>query len=158
MFLNNYINIIIYMSDLNKNLNSVSKQEKISKYGIITGKNMIVIILIATLLTTLELTGQSLLRKFYLLNRDNQTSKYKHLWLPFISWFIYGLCVLLLYVAYNYGNISLIEVFWDTGTTILIPIIGILFFNEGLTNYGYFGVTLSVIGAIILGLAQSNII
>ena len=52
------------MSDLNKNLNSVSKQEKISKYGIITGKNMIVIILIATLLTTLELTGQSLQENF----------------------------------------------------------------------------------------------
>jgi uncharacterized membrane protein len=147
------------MSNSNKNLNSVRKEEKISKYGIITGKNMIVIMLIAIVLTVLELTGQSLLRKFYILNKDNnQVKKYKYLWLPFISWFIYGLCIMLLYIAYNYGNITLIEVFWDTGTTILIPVIGILFFNEGLTKYGYLGIFLNVIGALILGLAQTNII
>ena len=147
------------MSNSNKNLNSVRKEEKISKYGIITGKNMIVIMLISILLTVLELTGQSLLRKFYLLNKDNnQVKKYNYLWLPFISWFIYGLCIILLYIAYNYGNITLIEVFWDTGTTILIPVIGILFFNEGLTKYGYLGIILNAIGALILGLAQTNII
>ena len=139
-------------------MNIVTKQEKISKYGVVTGKNIVIIILFATLLTVLELTGQSLLRKFYLFNRDNKTSTYKYLWLPLITWFIYGLCVVLLYIAYYYGNIALIEVFWDTGTTIFIPIIGILFFNEGLTKYGYFGLSLTVIGAVILGLAQSNII
>jgi len=146
------------MSNSNKNLNSVKERRKISKYGIITGKNMIVIMFISILLTVLELTGQLLLRKFYLLNRDNQVKKYKYLWLPFISWFIYGLCIMLLYIAYNYGNITLIEVFWDTGTTILIPVIGILFFNEGLTKYGYLGIIVTAIGAVILGLTQTNII
>lgn len=146
------------MSSTVKKINIVSKQEKITKYGIVSVKNILIITLIATLLTVLELTGQSLLRKFYLFNRDNKTNTYKYLWLPFISWFIYGLCVLLLYIAYYYGNISLIEVFWDTGTTIFIPIVGILFFNEGLTKYGYFGLFLSMVGALILGLAQSNII
>lgn len=146
------------MSSTVKNMNIVTKQEKISKYGVVSVKNIVIIILLATLLTALELTGQSLLRKFYLLNRDNKTNTYKYLWLPFITWFIYGLCVVLLYIAYYYGNIALIEVFWDTGTTIFIPIIGILFFNEGLTKYGYFGLSLTIIGAVILGLAQSNII
>jgi multidrug transporter EmrE-like cation transporter len=146
------------MSSTIKKINIVTKEEKISKYGVVTGKNIVIIILLATLLTVLELTGQSLLRKFYLFNRDNKTSTYKYLWLPLITWFIYGLCVVLLYIAYYYGNIALIEVFWDTGTTIFIPIIGILFFNEGLTKYGYFGLSLTVIGAVILGLAQSNII
>lgn len=65
---------------------------------------------------------------------------------------------MLLYIAYNYGNITLIEVFWDTGTTILIPVIGILFFNEGLTKYGYLGIIVTAIGAVILGLTQTNII
>lgn len=146
------------MSSTVKKINIVHKEEKITKYGIVSRKNILIIILIATLLTVLELTGQSLLRKFYLLNRDNKSGSYKYLWLPLITWFIYGLCVLLLYIAYYYGNIALIEVFWDTGTTIFIPIIGILFFNEGLTKYGYFGLFLTVIGALILGLAQSNII
>jgi len=146
------------MSSTVKKINIVSKQEKITKYGIVSGKNILIIILLATLLTVLELTGQSLLRKFYLLNRDNKSSNYKYLWLPFITWFIYGICVVLLYIAYYHGNIALIEVFWDTGTTILIPIVGILFFNEGLTKYGYFGLFLSTMGALILGLAQSNII
>ena len=146
------------MSSNIKKYNIVSKQEKISKYGVVTRKNIVIIILLATLLTVLELTGQSLLRKFYLFNRDNKTSTYKYLWLPLITWFIYGLCVVLLYIAYYYGNIALIEVFWDTGTTIFIPIIGILFFNQGLTKYGYFGLSLTAIGAVILGLAQTNII
>ena len=146
------------MSSTIKKINIVTKEEKISKYGVVTEKNIVIIILLATLLTVLELTGQSLLRKFYLFNRDNKTSTYKYLWLPLITWFIYGLCIVLLYIAYYYGNIALIEVFWDTGTTIFIPIIGILFFNEGLTKYGYFGLSLTVIGAVILGLAQSNII
>ncbi|ALH23160.1 hypothetical protein ceV_254 [Chrysochromulina ericina virus CeV-01B] len=146
------------MSSNIKKYNIVSKQEKISKYGVVTGKNIVIIILLATLLTVLELTGQSLLRKFYLFNRDNKTSTYKYLWLPLITWFIYGLCVVLLYIAYYYGNIALIEVFWDTGTTIFIPIIGILFFNQGLTKYGYFGLSLNAIGTVILGLAQTNII
>lgn len=146
------------MSSNIKKYNIVSKQEKISKYGIVTGKNIVIIILLASLLTVLELTGQSLLRKFYLFNKDNKTSTYKYLWLPLITWFIYGLCVVLLYIAYYYDNIAIIEVFWDTGTTIFIPIIGILFFNEGLTKYGYFGLSLTVIGAVILGLAQTNII
>lgn len=146
------------MSSTIRTMNIVTKEEKINKYGVVTGKNIVIIILLATLLTVLELTGQSLLRKFYLFNRDNKTSTYKYLWLPLITWFIYGLCVVLLYIAYYYGNIALIEVFWDTGTTIFIPIIGILFFNEGLTKYGYFGLSLTVIGAVILGLAQSNII
>ena len=79
---------------------------------------------------------------------------HKHIWLPFITWFIYGICVLLLYIAYYYGNIALIEVFWDTGTTLLIPIVGIIFFREGLTTIGYFGLILTVIGGLILGLAQ----
>jgi uncharacterized membrane protein len=141
-----------------KKLNIVTKEEKISKYGVITGKKMVTIILIAILLTALELTGQSILRKFYLLNKNTTTESHKYLWMPLITWFIYGICVLLLYIAYYYGNIALIEVFWDTGTTLLIPIIGIIFFNEGLTKYGYLGVSLTAIGAIILGLAQSNII
>jgi len=45
------------MSNSNKNLNSVKERRKISKYGIITGKNMIVIMFISILLTVLELTG-----------------------------------------------------------------------------------------------------
>lgn len=88
---------------------------------------MVTIILIAILLTALELTGQSILRKFYLLNKNATSESHKYLWMPLITWFIYGICVLLLYIAYYYGNIALIEVFWDTGTTLLIPIIGIIF-------------------------------
>jgi uncharacterized membrane protein len=140
--------------DNTKQLNIVTKEEKINKYGIISVKKMLTIIIIATLLTILELTGQSLLRKFFILNKNVTTGSHKHIWLPFMTWFIYGICVLLLYIAYYYGNIALIEVFWDTGTTLLIPIVGIIFFREGLTTIGYFGLILTVIGGLILGLAQ----
>ena len=78
--------------------------------------------------------------------------------MPLVTWFIYGICILLLYIAYYYGNISLIEVFWDTGTTLLIPIVGIIFFSEGLTMYGYLGLLLTAVGGTILGLAQTGTI
>ncbi len=146
------------MSSNIKKYNIVSKQEKITKFGIVSGKKLIKIILIAVLLTILETTGQSLLRKFYILNKNAVDKSYKYLWLPLITWFIYGIAVLLLYLAYGLGNISLIEVFWNTGTNTIVPLVGVMLFGENLTKYGWVGVLTSTIGGIILGLAQTNII
>ena len=71
---------------------------------------------------------------------------------------MYGLCVLLLYFAYGFGNISLIEVFWNTGTNTIIPLAGVIFFGENLTTYGWVGVIVTTIGGMILGLAQIGLI
>jgi uncharacterized membrane protein len=141
-----------------KKLNIVTKEEKFDKVGIISNKKLLIIITFAILLTLIETIGQSSLRKFYILNKDNKITKLKHIWIPFFTWFMYGLCVLLLYFAYGFGNISLIEVFWNTGTNTIIPLAGVIFFGENLTTYGWVGVIVTTIGGMILGLAQIGLI
>ena len=88
------------MSNINNKLqlknNIVKKQENISKLGVVTNKNLAFIIIIAVSLTILEIFGQSLLRKFYLLNKEKKTDGFNYLYLPFISWIIYGICVQML--------------------------------------------------------------
>jgi len=145
-------------SSSSKKINIVTKEEKINKYGTVSSKNLIKIILIAILLTIIETTGQSILRKFYILNKKTVGGSYKYLWLPLITWFIYGIAIILLYLAYDLSNISLIEVFWNTGTNTIVPLAGVILFGENLTKYGWLGVIITTIGGLILGLAQSNII
>ena len=65
-----------------KKLNIVTKEEKFDKVGLVSDKRLLTIILIAILLTVLETTGQSLLRKFYLLNRDNKSNLVKRSMVP----------------------------------------------------------------------------
>ena len=117
--------------------NNIQKKQDTKKSGILSGKNFFFIVIISISLTILEMLGQSILRKFFLLNKDKKPSGYSYIYLPLISWIIYGLCLILLFISYKYGDITLIEILWDTGTTLLVPIVGILLFNEGLTFYGY---------------------
>ena len=124
--------------------------EKLSTSGLFT------IIAVAVGLTLLETVGQSLLRKFHLDNKNNNTKTYKMWYLPFIAWLLYGICVYLLLFSYKFGNLGLIEIFWDTGTNTLIPLIGVLIFGENLTNWGWVGVIVATVGGIILGLAQTG--
>ncbi len=126
--------------------------------GVITSANLMVIIGVATALTLLETFGQSLLRKFYLANKNSVASHHKLLYYPLITWIIYGICVGLLYFSYTYGNLELIEVFWNTGTNTIIPLAGVLLFGENLTPYGWLGVGVTTIGGVILGLAQTGTI
>ena len=124
----------------------------------ITIYDLLVILSTAIGLTIFETIGQSFLRKFYLINKNNNSSHYKFLYYPLITWFIYGICISLLLYSYKFGNLGLIEVFWNTGTNTIIPIVGVLLFKENLTPYGWLGVGITTIGGIILGLAQTGII
>lgn len=105
-------------------------------------------IFFALILTILETSGQSLLRKFYL-------NKSKNFILPLITWFIYGICVLVLYHGYNYVNEGTLEVLWNAGTNTIIPITGIILFNEKLNSLGIFGIFLTLIGGTLVGISQN---
>tara|TARA_Y100000591_G_scaffold333389_1_gene376975 strand:- start:9971 stop:10354 length:384 start_codon:yes stop_codon:yes gene_type:complete len=118
-------------------------------------KNLRYVLFIATLLTLVETFGQTLLRKFYLTNKKNKGST-THLYLPFITWLCYGVCVLLLWMSYHYSSEGMIEVFWNVGTNTLIPIAGFFFFGETLDPYGWIGIGLTTIGGFMLGRSQNN--
>tara|TARA_Y100000816_G_C26030584_1_gene539504 strand:+ start:497 stop:844 length:348 start_codon:yes stop_codon:yes gene_type:complete len=105
-------------------------------------------IFFALILTILETLGQSILRKFYL-------NKSKNFILPFLTWFIYGICVIVLYNGYNYVDEGTLEVLWNAGTNTIIPITGIILFNEKLNLMGFFGIFLTLIGGTLVGISQN---
>ena len=106
-------------------------------------------LIFASILTILETTGQTLLRKFYL-------QKHRNLLYPLITWVTYGLCVITLYLGYSYVSEGEMEVLWNAGTNTIIPIAGLLFFGENLNLMGWFGVLLTLIGGTLLGISQQK--
>ncbi len=120
----------------------------------ISGYDLFAALIIALILSILETSGQTLLRKFYLENKNNNLSKYKNLYFPLLTWCLYGLCVLSLYFSYFYVDEGLIEVFWNTGTNTIIPLAGAYFYGENLSPMGWFGVVVTTVGGAILGLSQ----
>ena len=122
------------------------------KKDIISTRDLIIVIVVALTLTFLEAFSQSLLAKFHLINTN--AKHYKLLHYPFISWLIYGCCVVLLTYAYQFGNLGLVEVFWNTGTNTIIPLVGVLLFNQSLTTSGWIGVAITTLGGVVLGLAE----
>ena len=43
------------------------------------------------------------------------------------------------------------EVFWDAASAIVVPVIGIMAFNDSINIIGWGGITLIIIGTLILG-------
>lgn len=104
-------------------------------------------IMFSLILTILETVGQTLLRKFYL-------QKNKNFLLPITTWLIYGICVITLYFGYSYVSEGFMEVLWNAGTNTLIPIAGLLFFEEGINMTGWVGILLTLIGGTMIGISK----
>ena len=97
------------------------------------------------ILTTAETLGQSLLREFFATGYDM-----KYWYLPFTTWLLYGLCCVVLLWGYQYSDISAIELLWDAGTSVIVPIVAILFFNSTLNLTSGIGILFTIIGIILI--------
>ena len=97
------------------------------------------------ILTAAEALGQSLLREFFATGYNM-----KYWYLPFTSWLLYGLCCVVLLWGYQYSDISAIETLWDAGTSVVVPIVAITFFNSSLNLMSGSGILLTVIGIILI--------
>ena len=75
--------------------------------------------------------------------------------LPGLTWLMYGLCTIMLVNTYNYTSMAKAEVFWDAASAIIVPIIGVMAFNEDIDIVGWFGILLIIIGTIILGFEKA---
>ena len=104
-------------------------------------------LIFSIILTFLETIGQTFLRKFYL-------QKHKNLIYPIITWLMYGLCVIMLYMGYSYVNEGVMEVLWNAGTNTVIPIVGLLLFGEDVNTIGWIGILLTLIGGSLLGISK----
>ena len=106
--------------------------------------NLLIAIIIAIILTILETIAQGSLRKYYLQKNKN--------WLYLlISFSIYISIPIFLYISYFYVPTAIIEIFWNAGTTILVPLTAYILFTENLSTVGWYGVIITVIGTIMVG-------
>ena len=98
------------------------------------------------ILTLSEALGQSLLRKFFETGYDM-----KYWYLPFMTWLLYGLCCAVLLWGYQYSDLSAIETIWDAGTSVVVPIVAILFFKSTLNLKAGLGILITIIGILLIG-------
>ena len=100
------------------------------------------------LLTACETLGQSLLRKFFETGND-----LKYWYLPFMTWLLYGLCCVVLLWAYQYSDLSAVETIWDAGTSVVVPIVAVLFFKSTLNVKAGIGILLTIIGIVLIAIS-----
>jgi len=112
--------------------------------------NIILPILII-IITLSEALGQFLLSKRY--NISPKKTHYRGIpvkILPLITWLLYGICTYLLLIAYKYTSMSKVEVYWDALSALVVPIIGIVFFNNSINVIGWSGIFLIIFGTGLL--------
>jgi multidrug transporter EmrE-like cation transporter len=100
------------------------------------------------LLTAVELIAQTTLNRFHLL----KTSKEKErLWfLPYLASLLYATIAFILLQSYQYSKMAHVEVYWDAATTIIVPLFGMILFYSHINFYGWIGITMTIIGALLL--------
>ena len=99
------------------------------------------------ILTACEALGQALLRKFFETGND-----LKYWYLPFMTWLLYGLCCVVLLWAYQYSDLSAVETIWDAGTSVVVPIVAILFFKSTLNVKAGIGILLTIMGIALIAI------
>lgn len=112
--------------------------------------NIILPILII-IITLSEALGQFLLSKHF--NISPKKTHYRGIpvkILPLITWLLYGICTYLLLIAYKYTSMSKVEVYWDALSALVVPIIGVVFFNNSINVIGWSGIILIIIGTTLL--------
>ena len=102
-------------------------------------------------LSIFETIGQVFLHKFF-------KEQYNPIfwYYPFIAWLLYGLNCYLLLIGYNYSDLSAVETLWDAGTTILVPLVGMLFFKEQINFTSGLGIFVTLIGIVLIMIGSSD--
>jgi multidrug transporter EmrE-like cation transporter len=111
----------------------------------------IILPIIIIIITVSEALGQFLLSKHY--NISPNKTHYRGIpvkILPLITWLLYGICTYLLLVSYKYTSMSKAEVYWDALSALIVPIIGVVFFNNSINVIGWAGIILIIIGTTLL--------
>jgi multidrug transporter EmrE-like cation transporter len=109
-------------------------------------KNFKVSIAIAGILTLVEAYGQYLLYKYHISKTTSPNILY--LIAPVI---LSAGSVILLEFAYDYTSMGIIEVLWNAGMNTVIPLLGYIVFNQQIKPIGIFGIILTTIGSLMLG-------
>lgn len=114
-------------------------------------KNLILIILII-IITLSEALGQFLLnvKHHYTIKNISHFGIIPINILPILTWLLYGICTFLLMHSYKYTSMSKAEVYWDALSAVIVPLIGVLYFKSVINIYGWIGISLIIIGTLML--------
>ena len=117
-------------------------------------KSLILVILIFAI-TCVEAFGQYLLKIYYdskhgSFKRTDQFMFLPQYMLPYITWVCYGICTFLLSQSYAYTSMGKAELYWDSLSTIIVPLIGFIAFKEKLGHTGWSGIFLIILGSFII--------
>jgi multidrug transporter EmrE-like cation transporter len=114
-------------------------------------KSMWPVAIATALLTGSETLGQSLLRRFY-----DQGMRAADWYLPLGTWVLYAACCAILLWSYKYSDIAAIETLWDAGTSVTVPLIGVLLFHDRINATSVFGIALTIAGIVLIGVGGSK--
>ena len=96
------------------------------------------------IISLFELLAQIFVKTYYEQND-------RKLYLIFLSWLMYLGVVYFLYRAYSGGNFAITNSFWNALTTVLVAIVGWVYYKEHLNKYELTGIGFVVVGLVILG-------
>lgn len=95
-------------------------------------------------ISAFEIAGQMFIKNYY--EQDD-----RKLYLFLLGWLMYLGVIYFLFRIYFLSNFALANVIWNSITTILITIIGLVYYKEKLTKYEMVGIGVIVIGFLIIG-------
>ena len=70
-----------------------------------------------------------------------------------MTWLLYGICCVVLLWAYQYSDLAAVETIWDAGTSVVVPIVAILFFKSTLNLKAGIGILLTIIGIVLIAIS-----
>ena len=94
-----------------------------------------------------ELFGQIFIKTYY------ETQK---VYWFFLAWFFYLLVIYMLYRAYYFTGFAIANGLWSALALVLTTVVGIFYYKENLNYYELVGISLIVIGIIILGIYSDD--
>ena len=109
-------------------------------------KSVVPVAVATVVLTSAETIGQSLLRKFY-----DGGMKLADWYMPFTTLVLYAVCCATLLWSYKYSDIAAIETLWDAGTSVTVPLVGLLLFKNKINTMSMMGILLTILGIILIG-------
>lgn len=106
------------------------------------------VFIIILLISLSECLGQSCLKQLF-----NQPTQ-RHLFL--IAVIFYAIVCYLLVISYQYKGMGIINVLWSGMSILLMVSVGLIFYQETLTRYEVLGVSLIIIGMILIGMGPDH--
>ena len=106
---------------------------------------MLTTLIFVVILTIIEAFAQIIINKYYTTKNKNTIWYY-----PFVAATLYGSVAFILLKSYDYADMANMDIYWNAGSSLLIPLAGMLLFSEVITFYGWIGIILTIIGATML--------